>query len=694
MSYKKLLMSSFAALMLSACGGGNNDNGGGGGHWHGHGPGFGPGQKPCPQKPCPQDEIGSDYFTKPLVISHRGASGYLPEHTLAAYELAIRMKADYIEPDLQFTKDGVLVALHDDTLDRTTDVDVVFPDRRDPTTSKFPVSSFTLAEIKQLTVKPTNTTSTGGLTASETFPGFTPSMADPFKVPTFDEVIAFAKAQSEKVGRPVGIYPEAKQADPAMEDVILRTLADHGMNKKNSPVFIQSFSNETILSMHDKQKAQGTKVPLIVLGAAVMEGQVAKMGVYGTTMQALELADVAKYAAGVGVTIGTEAYPVTREFIEQAHAVGLKVHGWTFNQSHVVNAHNEYRKYLDMGMDGMFSNFPNLAVISRDQLNEPPSLLSDGPNGKIPLTISHRGTTGYLPEHTLGGYELAIRMGIDYIEPDLQTTADGVLVSIHDDTLTRTTNVRDLYPGAPDYRVSSFTLAQIKQLTVIPVGTASTTYAGFTPSTPLETAYKIPTFEEVINFAKAMSTKYGRTIGIYPESKAADPYQEDEILRHLNAAGWNEPDSPVIIQSFSAQAIKNLKDKGAKVPLVVLGYTIANQPARMRPSYKLDGTSGSSGTPQGHSFEELVPYVVGGGGGLGISNSAANLTKEFIDNAHALGIKVTGWTFSTAEIVPAIRDHQMYFERGMDGVFTNYSNIGVWARNWYWEGVQEANTTP
>ena len=161
--------------------------------------------------------------TQPLVIAHRGASGYLPEHTLAGYELAIKMGADYIEPDLQLTKDGYLVAMHDTTLNRTTDVASKLGTRN----GGYKVSDYTLAEIKQLTVKPTGT-------AKTSYPGFTPSSTDPLRVPTFDEVLALAQSQSAKTGRTVGIYPEAKIADPlirkarvsheAKSDVIAETI--------------------------------------------------------------------------------------------------------------------------------------------------------------------------------------------------------------------------------------------------------------------------------------------------------------------------------------------------------------------------------------------------------------------------------------------------------------------------------------
>lgn len=290
------------------------------------------------------------------VIAHRGASGYLPEHTLGGYELAIRIGADFIEPDLQITKDGALVAIHDDTLNRTTNVTTLFAQRN----GGYKVSDFTLAEIKTLTVVPTGT-------GKASYPGFTPSSANAFAVPTFQEVVDLAKKQSSTAGREVGIYPEAKQADPAMEDGILKTLAANGYNA-NSKVFIQSFSDATLRSLRTKQVAQNNKMPLILLGVATTAADgTARMGVTGATgVQALTLKDVAAFTEGVGVLINNTTYPVTKSFIDQAHAAGLKVHGWTFAQADAAPAAAEFRKYLDMGMDGMFANYPDLAVTARN----------------------------------------------------------------------------------------------------------------------------------------------------------------------------------------------------------------------------------------------------------------------------------------------------------------------------------------
>lgn len=293
----------------------------------------------------------------PLVIAHRGASGYLPEHTLAGYELTIKTGADFIEPDLQMTSDGVLVAIHDDSLPRTTNVTDLFAVRGLTAKAGCEVVDFSLAEIKTLTVKETTT---GATTCS----GFTPTFAE-LRVPTFDEVIALAKAQSTVTGRTIGIYPQAKQADPAMEDKILATLARERYTSGADKVFVQSFGDATMKRLADKQRALGMRLPLVQLGVAVTlpDGAFA-IGVPGG--RTLSLPEVAAYASRAGVAIGNPKFPLGTRFVEAAHAAGLPVHGWTFAKADPAAAADEYEMFFEMGLDGVFSNYSDLAVASRN----------------------------------------------------------------------------------------------------------------------------------------------------------------------------------------------------------------------------------------------------------------------------------------------------------------------------------------
>lgn len=277
----------------------------------------------------------------PIVIAHRGASGYLPEHTVAGYELSVRMGADYIEPDLQMTKDGVLVAMHDDSLARTTNVASLFAARN----GNYNVSNFTLAEIKTLTVKPVGT-------ASATYNGFTPSDNYANKIPTFQEVIETAKSLSVQYGREIGIYPEAKQGDTAMADAILSTLITNGYTSKNK-VFIQSFSADMIKYLNQKEDLLDPlyDFALVVLGSV-------------TAINNLGLGNIAGYADGVGVSIsGNAVTSAYQKLINDAHALDLLVHGWTFNTNPA-----QYLSYLNAGIDGVFSNYSDIADTARDQV--------------------------------------------------------------------------------------------------------------------------------------------------------------------------------------------------------------------------------------------------------------------------------------------------------------------------------------
>lgn len=302
---------------------------------------------------CRESKKSVDY--KPIVISHRGASGYLPEHTLAGYQMAIEMGADYIEPDLQFSSDGALIAMHDETLDRTTNVADLFDKRN----GSYKVSDFTLAEIKTLTVHPIGT-------ARESYPDFAPSVADPWQVPTFQEVIELAR--SPDAGREVGIYPEVKQKSPLMEDGILQALVKNQYSSK-SKVYIQFFSPETLRSLRAKLKTQKRIFPQILLGSAITEKNgTSRVGIFdiNSKLVALDFNEITDFAEGIGLNINSAAAPLSKKYIEQAHAAGLEGHGWTFTKADPTEANAEYRKYLEIGIDGVFSNYPDLAVSSRD----------------------------------------------------------------------------------------------------------------------------------------------------------------------------------------------------------------------------------------------------------------------------------------------------------------------------------------
>jgi glycerophosphoryl diester phosphodiesterase len=318
--------------------------------------------------------------TKPLVIAHRGASGYLPEHTLEAYARAIVLGADFIEPDLVSTRDGVLIARHENELSDTTDVAEKFPDRKTKKTidgretEGWFSEDFTLAEIKTLRAK-----------ERLAFRG----QADngKFQVPTLAEVIALAEAEGAKRARAVGIYPETKhptyfqQLGLALEPPLARALKAAGLDRADAPVFIQSFEIGNL-----KQLRTMVSAPLVQLLGSGEErpyDQEAQGGAltYGAMATSEGLRAIAAYAQGVGPFKGL-IIPMDREgnlgaptaFVREAHAAGLKVHPYTFRDEARYLAKpyggdplKEYCAFYALGIDGLFSDFPDTALKARDE---------------------------------------------------------------------------------------------------------------------------------------------------------------------------------------------------------------------------------------------------------------------------------------------------------------------------------------
>jgi glycerophosphoryl diester phosphodiesterase len=295
---------------------------------------------------------------RPLIIGHRGASGHRPEHTLAAYRLAAEMGADFIEPDLVSTKDGVLIARHENEIGATTDAASKFPDRRrsktidGQTMEGWFSEDFTLAEIKTLR-------------ARERLAFRSRDFDGRFELATFDEVIELAKRLGRELGRPIGVYPETKHPSYfrsiglPLEDPLLRALDTHGWNTRESPVFIQSFETGNLRALRPK-----TKVRLIQLAAtaAVVAGD--------------RLNEIATYADGIGpekrlivpVNADGTVGPPT-DLVARAHALGLLVHAYTLRSdpqflpaAYKGNAEEEYRQFRAAGVDGLFTDFPDVAA--------------------------------------------------------------------------------------------------------------------------------------------------------------------------------------------------------------------------------------------------------------------------------------------------------------------------------------------
>jgi glycerophosphoryl diester phosphodiesterase len=321
---------------------------------------------------------GVNAADRPIVIAHRGASGLLPEHTIAAYTRAIDDGADFIEPDLVPTRDGVLVARHENEISGTTDVAsrAEFADRKTTKTidgasvTGWFTENFTLAELKTLR-------------ARERLPELRGTANDGrFEIPSLDEIITLAKA------RGVGIYPETKHPTYfaaiglPLEAKLVAALDAAGWRDADAPVFIQSFEVTNL-----KRLDGMTGVRLIQLVAA--EGGPAD-GTYRSYAEMLTpegLKAVAAYADGIGPekTLVIPRGPDMRltsptRLVADAHAAGLKVHPWTFRAENYFlpadhrkgedpRAHGdlagEIRAYLATGIDGLFSDFTAEAVAAR-----------------------------------------------------------------------------------------------------------------------------------------------------------------------------------------------------------------------------------------------------------------------------------------------------------------------------------------
>lgn len=302
---------------------------------------------------------------KKIVIAHRGASGYLPEHTLEAYAMAHAMGADYIEPDLVMTEDGVLICLHDIHLERTTDVEQRFPDRA-RSDGRWYAADFTLSEIKTLLVH-----ERADAAGNPIFPDRLRIGSKGFRVPTLVELIEMVQELNRETGRRVGIYPETK--DPGFHDVeglsmekpLLAVLASYGYEGPDAKVFIQSFDPNNLKEMRSNL---GTDLPLVQL----ISGGSGPGGIYDWLVTEEGLDDIATYANGIGpsksrIEDGHGKAVNKNALVKGAHARGLVVHPYTFRADLLPdiykNLEEELRRfYFEYGVDGLFTDHADIAV--------------------------------------------------------------------------------------------------------------------------------------------------------------------------------------------------------------------------------------------------------------------------------------------------------------------------------------------
>ncbi|WP_059172145.1 glycerophosphodiester phosphodiesterase [Bacillus sp. FJAT-27445] len=247
-----------------------------------------------------------------IIIGHRGASAYAPEHTIASYELAHLLGADYLEIDLQMTKDGHLIAMHDKTVDRTTD-------------GTGDVGFYPLEEIKLLDA---------GSWFNRLHPEYARPAFENLRVPTLEEIFSH-------FGTSVNYYIETKSPDeyPGMEDKLIELARKYSINLtgegKNPGLILQSFSSESLKRIHELEP----EIPLIQL----------KKYKEHASLTGKEAGIIKQYAAGIGPNFEK----IDQNYVNKAHEAGLAVHPYT------IDSEQDMKKALEIRVDGAFTNYPN-----------------------------------------------------------------------------------------------------------------------------------------------------------------------------------------------------------------------------------------------------------------------------------------------------------------------------------------------
>ena len=351
-----------------------------------------------------RSDAAADWPPRPALIAHRGASALRPEHTLEAYREAIRAGADFIEPDLVITRDGVLVARHENAIailaadgslkEATTNVAdrLEFAARKTTKTidgqaiTGWFVEDFTLAELKTLR-------------ARERIPAIRPANVqfnDRFEVPTLQEVIDLARAESARTSRTIGIYPETKHPSYfqsiglPLEPALLKLLADNGWNHAQAPVFVQSFEVENLRWIRARSSLR--LVQLLAPKGKPYDSVARGTGPgYADMVTPAGLAEIARYANGIGpsksmvipVVQGANAAPTA--LVADAHRAGLLVHPWTLRPENAFlplslksppaqdgarrgNARADMDDFLRTGIDGIFTDDPSVGRAAIDAL--------------------------------------------------------------------------------------------------------------------------------------------------------------------------------------------------------------------------------------------------------------------------------------------------------------------------------------
>ena len=321
-----------------------------------------------------------------VVIAHRGASGYLPEHTLPAKAMAFAQGADYLEQDLVMTKDDQLVVLHDHYLDRVTDVADRFPDRARKD-GRYYAIDFTLAEIKSLKFSEGFTVENGKKV--QTFPGRFPMGKSDFRVHTFEEEIEFIQGLNRSTGKNIGLYPEIKapwfhhQEGKDIATRVLEVLKKYGYTKKTDKIYLQCFdANELKRIRNELEPKMGMDLKLVQLIAYTKWNETEEQQPdgkwvnysYDWMLEPGAMEKIAQYADGIGpdyhmliADSSTNGHIIINGMVKEAHEHQLEVHPFTVRADQLPPYAKDVNElydalYRQADVDGLFTDFPDKAV--------------------------------------------------------------------------------------------------------------------------------------------------------------------------------------------------------------------------------------------------------------------------------------------------------------------------------------------
>lgn len=311
----------------------------------------------------------ADEVSPKIIIAHRGASGYLPEHTLPGKALAYAMGADYLEQDLVLSKDGIPVVLHDIVIDAVTDVAKRFSERK-RADGRYYALDFTLVELKQLQVTERFDHRTGKPVFSARFPQWQGT----FQIPTFEEELQFIQGLNHTTGRAVGIYPEIKSPAWHREQgrdisrIVLKVLERYGYRTKRDKVFLQCFDYQEVKRLRIELGYQGRLIQLLTDPKSSQAGTD-----FAFLTSGIGLAELAKVADGIGPSLGqvisgrSGGHFTYTDLVKTAHELKLLVHPYTIRTDDlppgVTSGEELFRACLiEAGVDGVFTDQPDNGV--------------------------------------------------------------------------------------------------------------------------------------------------------------------------------------------------------------------------------------------------------------------------------------------------------------------------------------------